>query len=140
MEKQMQAERNRRAEIPERRGREAVVDSAFRGREKTSRINQAEAVKQTEILRAEGEARAIILNAQAEADAILQVAKAVAQSKTDPATYMLAVKYIETLKEMTKKQRRPHRLHPIRSVLGPLLHRLHQRLVPEIKTVSKINL
>ena len=101
MEKQMQAERNRRAEILNAEGEKQSLILRSEG-EKTSRINQAEAVKQTEILRAEGEARAIILNAQAEADAILQVAKAVAQSKTDPATYMLAVKYIETLKEMTK--------------------------------------
>lgn len=101
MEKQMQAERNRRAEILNAEGEKQSLILRSEG-EKTSKINQAEAVKQTEILRAEGEARAIILNAQAEADAILQVAKAVAESKTDPATYMLAVKYIETLKEMTK--------------------------------------
>ena len=69
--------------------------------ELTSRINSAEATKQAEILRAEGEAQAIILNAQAEADAILRVAEAVAQGKTDPATYMLAIKYIDTLREMT---------------------------------------
>lgn len=52
-------------------------------------------------MRAEGDARSIVLNAQAEADAIRKVAEAVASTKTDPATYMLAVKYIETLKEMT---------------------------------------
>ena len=69
--------------------------------EKTSKINQAEAARQTEILRAEGEAKAIILNAEAEAEAIRRVADAVAATKTDPATYMLAMKYIETLREMT---------------------------------------
>ena len=78
MEKQMQAERNRRAEI----------------------LN-AEARKQSDILRAEGEAQAIILNAQAEADAIRRVAEAVSAGKTDPASYMLAMKYIDTLREMT---------------------------------------
>ena len=89
MEKQMQAERNRRAEILNAEG------------EKASRINEAEARKQSEILKAEGEARAIILNAQAEADAIRRVAEAVAAGKTDPATYILAMKYIDTLREMT---------------------------------------
>lgn len=78
MEKQMQAERNRRAEI----------------------LN-AEGEKQSLILRSEGEARAIILNAQAEADAILRVAEAVKGADTDPATYILAMKYIDTLREMT---------------------------------------
>lgn len=100
MEKQMQAERNRRAEILNAEGEKQSLILRSEG-EKASRINQAEAVKQAEILRAEGDARAIVLNAQAEADAIRKVAEAVAATQTDPATYMLAVKYIETLKEMT---------------------------------------
>lgn len=100
MEKQMQAERNRRAEILNAEGEKQSVILRSEG-EKTSRINHAEAVKEAEILRAEGEARAIILNAEAEAEAIRRVAEAVASTKTDPATYILAMKYIETLKEMT---------------------------------------
>lgn len=100
MEKQMQAERNRRAEILNADGEKQSLILRSEG-EKTSKINQAEAVKEAEILRAEGEAKAIILNAEAEAEAIRRVAEAVAASKTDPATYMLAMKYIETLKEMT---------------------------------------
>lgn len=100
MEKQMQAERNRRAEILNAEGQKQSLILKSEG-EKASRINQAEAVKQAEILKAEGDAQAIILNAQAEADAILRVAKAVADTQTNPATYMLAMKYIETLKEMT---------------------------------------
>jgi band 7/mec-2 family protein len=100
MEKQMQAERNRRAEILNAEGEKQSLILRSEG-EKASRINEAEAIKQAEILRAEGDARSIVLNAQAEADAIRKVAEAVATTKTDPATYMLAVKYIETLKEMT---------------------------------------
>ncbi len=100
MEKQMQAERNRRAEILKAEGEKQSLILRSEG-QKASRINEAEAKKQAEILRAEGDARSIVLNAQAEADAILKVAEAVATTKTDPATYMLAVKYIETLKEMT---------------------------------------
>ena len=69
--------------------------------EKASRINEAEATKQSEILRAEGDAQAIILNAQAEADAIRRVAQAVSDTKTDPAAYMLAMKYIDTLRELS---------------------------------------
>ena len=100
MEKQMQAERNRRAEILNAEGEKQSVILRSEG-EKTSRINQAEANKQTEILKAEGEARAIILNAEAEAEAIRRVAEAVASTQTNPATYMLAMKYIDTLREMT---------------------------------------
>ena len=103
MEKQMQAERNRRAEILNAEGEKQALILRSEG-EKASRINEAEAHKQSEILRAEGEAKAIILNAEAEAEAIRRVAEAVAASKTDPATYMLAMKYIETLKEMTAGQ------------------------------------
>ncbi len=100
MEKQMQAERNRRAEILNAEGDKQSRILRSEG-EKASKINQAEATKQAEILRAEGEARAIILNAQAEADAILKVAEAVKSTHTDPATYILAVKYIDTLRDIT---------------------------------------
>ena len=100
MEKQMQAERNRRAEILNAEGEKQSLILRSEG-EKASQINKAEARKQSEILRAEGDAQAIILNAQAEADAIRRVAEAVAVGKTDPAAYMLAMKYIEALKEMT---------------------------------------
>ncbi len=100
MEKQMQAERNRRAEILNAEGEKQSLILRSEG-EKTSKINQAEADKQTEILRAEGEARAIILNAQAEAEAIMRVSEAVKASNTDPASYILAMKYIDTLREMT---------------------------------------
>jgi len=103
MEKQMQAERNRRAEILNAEGEKQSLILRSEG-EKASRINEAEAHKQSEILRAEGEAKAIILNAEAEAEAIRRVAEAVAAGKTDPATYMLAMKYIDTLREMTSGQ------------------------------------
>lgn len=100
MEKQMQAERNRRAEILNAEGQKTSAILLSEG-EKASQINQAAAVKEAEILRAEGEAKAKILTAQAEAEAITRVAEAIKGSNTDPATYMLAMKYIETLSEMT---------------------------------------
>ena len=64
MEKQMQAERNRRAEILNAEGEKQSLILRSEG-EKASQINKAEARKQSEILRAEGDAQAIILNAQA---------------------------------------------------------------------------
>ncbi|MBQ8773286.1 MAG: SPFH/Band 7/PHB domain protein [Muribaculaceae bacterium] len=99
MEKQMRAERNRRAEILNAEGEKKSLILRSEG-EKKSQINQAEAVKQAEILRAEGESRAKVLQAEAEAEAIRRVAEAIKSSNTDPATYMLAMKYIETLNEM----------------------------------------
>lgn len=101
MEKQMQAERNRRAEILNAEGEKKSLILRSEG-EKESRINQAEAAKQSEILRAEGEARAKVLQAEAEAEAIRRVTEAIRQTQTDPAAYMLATKYIETLREMVE--------------------------------------
>ena len=100
MEKQMQAERNRRAEILKAEGEKqsAILNSEG---EKTSQINNAEAEKQSTLLRAEGIAKAKIMQAEAEAQAIQLVADAIKATKTDPASYLLATKYIETLKEMT---------------------------------------
>ena len=99
MEKQMQAERNRRAEILNAEGEKKSLILRSEG-EKQSKINQAEAAKQSEILQAEGEARAKILQAEAEAEAIRRVSEAIADTNTNPASYMLATKYIETLSEM----------------------------------------
>ena len=99
MEQQMQAERERRAKVLEARGQKEAMILQSEG-EKESQINQAEAEKQTQILKAQGEADARILQASAEAEAIRKVAEAIAESKTDPATYMLLTKYVDTLKEI----------------------------------------
>jgi regulator of protease activity HflC (stomatin/prohibitin superfamily) len=99
MEKQMRAERERRAAI--------IAAEA----DKSSRILQAEGIRQADINRAEGEKQAKILGAEAEANARLKVAEAEAQAierittaiqKTggDPAKYLIAIRYIEALKEM----------------------------------------
>lgn len=101
MEKQMQAERNRRAQILQAEGEKKAQILLSEG-EKQSQINAAEAAKQSEILRAEGAAQAKILEANAEAEAVNRVTEAIKATKTDPAAYMLAIKYIETLNEMVK--------------------------------------
>ena len=99
MEQQMQAERKRRAQILLAEGEKQSAILQSEG-EKQSAINKAEAAKQSQILRAQGEAEAKVLQANAEATAISKVAEAVQNTKTDPATYLLATKYIQTLKEM----------------------------------------
>ena len=103
MELQMQAERNRRAEILKAEGEKQSQILNSEG-EKQAQINAAEAEKQANILKAEGEARAKILQAEAEATAIRQISDAVADKGSDPVNYLLAVKYIETLKEVAGGQ------------------------------------
>lgn len=99
MEKQMQAERNRRAEILKAEGEKTSAILNSEG-QKTSQINKAEADKQSVLLKAEGEAKAKIMQAEAEAQAIKTIAEAINNAHTDPAAYLLATKYIQTLKEM----------------------------------------
>ena len=90
MEKQMRAERDRRAKILEAEG------------EKRSQILIAEGEKEAEIARAEGEARAKYLVAEAEAKAIGKIASAVEKTGTDPAQYLLAVKYIKAFSQIVQ--------------------------------------
>lgn len=99
MEKQMQAERDRRAEILKAEGEKQSAILKSEG-EKAAEINAAEAEKQAKILKAQGQAEAQILQAEAEAKAIAQVSAAVAAKGSDPVQYLLAIKYIEGLKEM----------------------------------------
>ena len=99
MEKQMRAERDKRAKILESEGTKVSHVLESEGR-KISEINHAEGEKQAHILRAEGEAQAQVLKARAEAEAIRQVTEAVAATQTDPAAYLLALRYIDSLKEM----------------------------------------
>jgi len=90
MEKQMRAERDRRAKILEAEGT------------KRSKILIAEGEKGANIARAEGEAQAKLLIAQGEANAIGKITEAVAQTGTDPAQYLLAVKYIKAFNEIVQ--------------------------------------
>ncbi len=90
MEKQMQAERNKRATILTSEGKKASDILQSEG-EKLATINRAEAAKQEAILFAEGEAQARIRKAEAEAVAIQKITEAVGKS-TNPANYLLAQK------------------------------------------------
>ena len=103
MELQMQAERNRRAEILKAEGEKQAQILNSEG-EKQAEINAAEADKQANILKAEGEARAKILQAEAEATAIRNITEAVSGGGADPVNYLLAVKYVEALKEIASGQ------------------------------------
>ncbi len=100
MEKQMQAERNKRATILTSEGQKQSAILQSEG-EKTSTINRAEATKQQAILFAEGEATARIRKAEAEAIAIQKITDAVGSS-TNPANYLLAQKYIQMMQEVAQ--------------------------------------
>ena len=90
MEKQMQAERNKRAQILTSEGQKAAEILASEG-EKTAIVNKAEAAKQ----------QAIIRKAEAEAKAIELITEAVGKS-TNPANYLLAQKYIQMMQELAE--------------------------------------
>lgn len=98
MEKQMQAERNKRAEILNSEGEKQSAILKSEG-EKMAMINRAEAAKQSEILNAEGIAAAKVKQAEGEAKAIELITAAVGKS-TNPANYLLAQKYIRMLQEV----------------------------------------
>jgi regulator of protease activity HflC (stomatin/prohibitin superfamily) len=100
MEKQMQAERNKRAQILTSEGQKAAEILASEG-EKTAVINKAQAAKEQAILEAEGEAQARIRKAEAEAKAIELITEAVGKS-TNPANYLLAQKYIQMMQELAE--------------------------------------
>jgi regulator of protease activity HflC (stomatin/prohibitin superfamily) len=103
MEQQMRAERDRRAKILEAEGRKkSAILEAEGARE--SDIKRAEGQKKAAILIAEGEAQARITTATAEKEAIERVTEAITTAKGDPANYLIAVRYIEALKEMVSGQ------------------------------------
>ena len=83
MEKQMRADRDKRAAILTAEG------------EKQSAILTAEGEKQAAILTAQGEREAAILRAEGEAKAITTVFKAIHDGKPDPG--LLAYQYLQTL-------------------------------------------
>jgi regulator of protease activity HflC (stomatin/prohibitin superfamily) len=99
MEKQMKAERDRRAAILEAEGLKKSAVLQAEG-EKEAAINRAEGEKQSNILKAEGVAQARILEADGEKEAIKRIIDALAD-KGQPDKYLIAMKYLETLNNIT---------------------------------------
>jgi regulator of protease activity HflC (stomatin/prohibitin superfamily) len=100
MEKQMRAERDRRAQIIDAEGSKRAMILQAEGIQQ-KQINEAEGQKQAQILEAEGDAQARIRRAEGEAEAIRMVTDAIKGTKADPANYLIAMKYLETLSDMT---------------------------------------
>ncbi len=99
MEKQMRAERDRRAYVLEAEGLKAAKILEAEG-VKSAEVTKAEGFKLSKILVAEGDAEAKIKIAQAEAEAVTLITKSISASGGNPSSYLIALKYIDTLKEM----------------------------------------
>ena len=102
MEKQMRAEREKRAVILTSEGeRDAVVNAAEGAKQQV--IMASEAAKQQQINEAEGEAQAILAVAAATADGITRVAAAIASpGGPDAVQLKVALDYIEKFGELAK--------------------------------------
>ncbi len=103
MEKQMRAERDRRAAILEAEGQKAAAVLVAEGRQQAD-VTQAEGEKRATALRAEGQAEAILRVAEAEAQSIRKLTEAMADGRRDPAAYLVAIKYIQALRDMVSGQ------------------------------------
>ena len=102
MEKQMKAEREKRAVILESEGLKQSAILKAQG-EKEAAINKAEGEKQAAILKADGEKQARILQADGEKEAIRMIVDALAENgQADK--YLIAMKYLETLKGIASGQ------------------------------------
>jgi len=88
MEKQMKAERDRRAVVLEAEG------------EKAARVLRAEGLRDAAIAEAEGERQRLILKATGEAGAIEKVSAALSASGTNPAQYLIALEYLKMMREI----------------------------------------
>jgi regulator of protease activity HflC (stomatin/prohibitin superfamily) len=99
MEKQMTAERNRRAVVLQADGEKQAAITRAEG-EKQAAITRAEGEKQSAILQAEGQAQARLTAATAEAESIRRIAEGITNG--NPAQYLIMMKYIESLREMSR--------------------------------------
>ncbi len=121
MEKQMRAERDRRAQILEAEGSKGAKILEAEGHREAD-INRAEGERQSRILRAAGEAEARLKVAEGEAGAMRMLTEAVSASGGNPATYLIAMRYIEALREMVsgKDNKVVYMPYEATSVLGAL--------------------
>jgi regulator of protease activity HflC (stomatin/prohibitin superfamily) len=100
MEKQMTAERNRRALVLQAEGDKQAAITRAEG-EKQAAVTRAEGEKTSAILQAEGAAQARLQAASAEAEAIARISQAM-PDHSNPSQYLITTRYIESLKEMTR--------------------------------------
>jgi regulator of protease activity HflC (stomatin/prohibitin superfamily) len=100
MEKQMTAERNRRALVLQAEGEKQAAITRAEG-EKQAAVTRSEGEKESAILQADGAAQARLRAAAAESEAIARIAQAM-QGHGNPAQYLITARYIESLRDMTR--------------------------------------
>jgi regulator of protease activity HflC (stomatin/prohibitin superfamily) len=115
MEKQMRADREKRAAILQAEGI------------KQAQILQAEGEKQAAILRAEGQKESSILAAEGQAQAIDTVFKAIHEGKPDP--QLLAYQYLQMLPQIAQGE--ANKMWIIPSELTDALGRFSHRILPQ---------
>ncbi|MEE2788294.1 MAG: SPFH domain-containing protein [Myxococcota bacterium] len=119
MEKQMRAERERRALVLSAEGEKRAAILTAEG-ERESAIATAEGEKQSQILTAQGLAQARLVVADAEAEAIGKIINAVGTSETS-VQYLVAVRYIEALERIANSpQKTVFMPYEASAVLGSL--------------------
>lgn len=98
MEKELRAERDRRAVVLEAEGKKKAQILEAEG-ERDAKIAQAHGDKQAEIARAEGEVKAKLALAEAEAEAVNKVNTAIKKG-SEATDYFLSQKYLESMREI----------------------------------------
>ena len=112
MEKQMRAERDRRAAILTAEGQKQSDILTAEG-ESRAAILRAEGEKQAQILRAEGDAQSAILRANGEAEAVQKVFAAIHES--NPSQQLLTYQYLQNPAQARRRRRQQALVHPDRT-------------------------
>jgi regulator of protease activity HflC (stomatin/prohibitin superfamily) len=99
MEKQMIAERDKRARILESEGLKTSAILKAEG-ERESAIKCAEGKRESAIIEAEGEAKARLKIAEAEAEAIKRISDSIKGG--NPTQYLIALKYLDSLQKIAQ--------------------------------------
>jgi len=102
MEKQMTAERNRRALILQAEGEKQAAITRAEG-EKQASVTRSEGERESAILQADGAAQARLKAAGADAQAIAQISQIVGSAELTT-QYLITSRYIESLRDMTRSQ------------------------------------
>jgi len=130
MEKQMRAEREKRARVLESEGfRDAAINNAEGEKQKT--IKNSEARKEQQINEAEGEGQAILTVAQATAEGLRRVAQAIQGPGGYEAVQMrIAEDYIEQFGNLAKQNNTmilPANLADVASVIATAMSAVQQK-------------
>ena len=129
MEKQMTAERTRRAVVTTAEGDKSSAILRAEGQKQSAIVN-AEGSKQAAVLAAEGQAEARLRVADAEARAIQMVAEAIG-SAGNPAQYLIAQRYLDSLTAIANGADKlvfmPYEASGILSSLGGIKELLQQK-------------